>query len=127
VSRRGRPGHANGGGGAGGMGREPSMAELKKRAALMLEVISQSQKEMEIAGSRRPLVASVGGGNENGVSTPAAEKRTTPEEPGSSSTTATILAASLASELSSRLIKWQHEFTAEGGAAMVEAAGRARG
>jgi hypothetical protein len=102
------------------MTREPSMAELKKRAALMLDIIAQSQVEMARAESRRISR------DENGAPGSPGDART-PEQQ-QSDNGATTVAASLAGELATRLVKWQHEFTVEGGAAaLVEAAGRARG
>jgi hypothetical protein len=76
-SRRGRAG-------TNGHHREPTMSELKKRAALMLEFISQSRLEIESAESQgmgRSLTGSE--------------------------------AVGLGGDLADRLFKWQQEFTME--------------
>jgi hypothetical protein len=95
-TRRGRPGHGNGSG-----QREPSMAELKKRAALMLEIITSSQLDMARSETR-------------GLLTEKSEEQA--DRP---------LASSLAGELATRLVKWQQEFTAD--AAVVADAASTKG
>jgi len=94
-TRRGRPGHG-GTNGTNGIMREPSMTELKKRASLMLDLIAQSQLEMARSESRILL----------------ARKPLTPP-----SAAADKMAATLAGDLATRLVKWQHEFTIQ---AMIE-------
>lgn len=94
-TRRGRPGHN----GINGTTREPTMAELKKRANLMLDILAQSRLEMARSESRGLL------NKVNGEATPQA--------------------ALLAGELANKLEKWQNEYTLEG-ATMTEA-GSAKG
>lgn len=94
-TRRGRPGHN----GTNGTVREPTMAELKKRANIMLDILAQSKLEMARSESRG-LVSKV-------------------------NVEATPQAAFLAGELANKLEKWQHEYTLDG-ATMTEA-GSAKG
>jgi hypothetical protein len=106
-SRRGRPGHGlnggSGGSGSGGTTREPTMTELKKRASLMLDIIAQSQLEMARAEPRRFVKGKTSLENVDDLAP----------------------AASLAGELATRLVKWQHEFTLE--AAAMADSGSAKG
>jgi hypothetical protein len=106
------------------------MAELKRRAAAMLEFISRSQKEMadaEVRGLRSPKIAVQKPSPEADVpkSIEPADKPTDVE--GKELTNGTAeqqvdqpVAATLADELATRLVKWQQEFTGEA-AVMSEA------
>jgi hypothetical protein len=95
-TRRGRPSQNN----SNGVPREPTMAELKRRAAAMLDFIAQSQIDTERTETKDLGV--------NGNATPSAPvaKSIAPEE--------TSPTAGLAGDLATRLAKWQQEFTGEG-------------
>lgn len=135
-TRRGRPGRDRHEG-----PREPTMAELKRRAAAMLEFISRSQKEMadaEVRGLRSPRVvvhkASPLADGSNANDSPPEDKSanhgndangsdgkeaavngtTGAEPPATPAGTATGGAASMADDLATRLVKWQQTFTGEG-------------
>jgi hypothetical protein len=142
--RRGRAGTTNGvgsnhnhngnggsgGGGAAVGGRGPSWTELKKKAGLMLEYISQAQVDMaraerkglaktedpparEVVSARRSRLGPYGA---TGAASAAAAARA-----------AEVVAAGMANELSTRLVKWQRDFTVEqhpATAMLVDAEGR---
>jgi hypothetical protein len=95
-NRRGRPGNNAESNGNGATAREPTMTELKKRANLMLQYISQVQIGMASTESR-------------GLSK---EKSPTIDQ----SESATILAGNLAT----KLVKWQQDFTVDASLAAVE-------
>jgi hypothetical protein len=103
------------------------MAELKRRAAAMLEFISRSQKEMadaEVRGLKSPKAIT-----QMLPPSPQVPKSIeTPEKPtedgkeftnGIAEETAGG-AATLADELATRLVKWQVEFTGEAAAVSSE-------
>jgi hypothetical protein len=90
ANGNGHTGHSRRGRAANGHHREPTMSELKKRAALMLEFIAQSRLEIERADTQG-LAQSV-------VSSEAAD---------------------LGSAVVDKLRKWQSDFTVESGSGEV--------
>jgi hypothetical protein len=147
--RRGRAGTTNGvghasnhngssgggsGGGAGGghgagaaasSGREPSWTELKKKAGLMLDYISQAQVDMARA-ERKGLVRA----EEPSAREVNRRSRLGPHGPtagAAAARAADVVAAGMANELATRLVKWQRDFTVEqhpATAMLVDAEGR---
>jgi hypothetical protein len=125
-TRRGRPGRDRNDGHA----REPTMTELKRRAAFMLEIISRSQKEIADAEERglrppsgsplklppstadaSPTEASAMNGASTGHRKHTVEA--TPCGTGKDKTESEAKAAFLADDLATRLVKWQQVYTGE--------------
>ena len=114
-ARRGRPSHHHS---SNGGPREPTMAELKRKAAAMLEFIAQSQIEMARTetkglGVNGLAASSVSIAESNSLGGRSPSKRSSGSP-----------AAGLAGDLATRLVKWQQDFTREGGGASTESGGK---
>jgi hypothetical protein len=119
--------HGAGGGAAGG--REPSWTELKKKAGLMLEYISQAQADMaraerkELAKADEPPAREAVAANRRSRLVPHGATPAT----AAAARAADVVAAGMANELTTRRVKGHRDFTVEqhpAAAMLVDAEGR---